>query len=200
MDPCWNKTCDSFEGAEPFILDQALYNDAEAQNDHEPILPSETSNENNDFIQMANLSKGERYLNFFHVSKSICSLASESIEQSNLLATRLDSILNNLRWLNQDSKNIGEQRNEKQDTDNENSKTIDHIDVIGKPKGRPPKMRKADEHTKPVVCLICLKAHQITRPLNGWKNLPPCGKNTPIINYSKSFDGKKRTLLNYLSN
>ena len=40
----------------------------------------------------------------------------------------------------------------------------------------------------------------IFRPLNGWKNLPPCWKNTPIINYSKSYDGKKRTLLNYLSN
>ena len=40
--------------------------------------------------------------------------------------------------------------------------TVDHVDVIGKKKGRPRKLRKANEYSKSLQCLICLKNHLVT--------------------------------------
>ena len=51
------------------------------------------------------------------------------------------------------------------------------------------------------ICCVYSNTHyckcwnSISRPLNWWKNLPPCGNNTPIKNYSKSSEWKVKDIV-----
>mgnify|MGYP001050602289 FL=1 len=165
VDPRWNRTNETFKQEDSLLFEQTLKEaDATSDDDEEVNLPPPISYETNDSNEMSNLSQGERFLKLFHVSKSICSLASESVEHSNDIAIQFKGILNTLRGMNSEHN----QNNEQQDVDKESTatdpqiKTIDHVDEVGKLRGRPPKIRKAKEHTKIVECSICLKKHLIT--------------------------------------
>ena len=59
-------------------------------------------------------------------------------------------ILNDLRGLNHEKAQEIQLQGTVDESSNDDSAIIhrDHVDLIGKPKGRPPKLRKAEEYTK----------------------------------------------------
>ena len=172
IDPRWGVISDEIEMG-GFNNDEATFVDESDQQpsfeESNPLISIQLMQETHGINQLRNLSEGQRYVKLVNIAKQICSIVSPDLEKSGIILTDFSQRLEELRRIRAN----GNFENR------EDLEIVDHIDAKGRPRGRPPKLRKCYEHTKAVKCLICDKNHQISDcPFYG--ELQDLLKNEPI--------------------
>ena len=175
IDPRWKKETSSNDVAISFQRETVIdtlsnCNDSDVGN----LQPSQLYHETFDQHSHSNLTKEERYVRILNMAKNICSISSKNVELTSRVMEKFHKLLDQVRGITEFDETDEElyfQTNEiltqndqiQQNPAQEKSiQTVDHVDVIGKRKGRPRKPRKAKEYSKPIKCLICLRNHFMT--------------------------------------
>lgn len=132
------------EGTGGDILAEVLRNREEE--DDESDLPNDEE-----------LSQRELYLRLFHLGKTIASKASQSSATAKEISTKLRGILADLVELPPDPA-----PNDESDEPNA-APVVDVVDRVGRPRGRPKRMRNMVDRQQPKRCKICLRGHDTTK-------------------------------------